>query len=63
MSCTSFLCVDAELLRLFGRLSTRPCDDEYVLEAVLVERGTGEADGLLALLVREVLCLAVAALN
>lgn len=53
----------AQLLRLARGLRPGARDDEHVAEAVAVERGAGRANGGLALGVREVLRLAVAALD
>ena len=63
MARTGLLRVHAELLRLLRRLPARASDNKHVLEAVLVKRRSREADGLLALVVREMLGLAVAALH
>ena len=63
VACAGFFGVDAELLRLLGRLSSRSRDDQDVLEAVLVQGISCKADRDLAFVVREVLGFTVAPLN
>jgi hypothetical protein len=51
--------IGAQFLGLSGGLSTGASNDENVLESILVEGLACEGDGLLSLLMREVLCFAV----
>ena len=55
--------VSAKLLRLSGRLSSRSCDNDNILETVVVQSLAGQANRFLPLVMREVLRLAVAALD
>jgi hypothetical protein len=59
MASPCFLGVDAQFLGLSGGLSTSASNDENVLESILVEGLACESDGLLPLLMGEVLCFAV----
>lgn len=63
IACASLLGIGTEFLGLPCRLGAATSDDDDVLEAVVVEGATSEGDGLLAFVMREVLGLAVAALD
>ena len=63
VACTCFLSIDVEFLGLSRRLRARAGNDQGILEAVLVKGLAGEADGLLSLIMREVLGFAVGTLD
>ena len=63
MACASFLGIDTELLRLPGGLRARASNYQDILEAILVESVSGEANGSLALFMGEMLGFAIATLH
>jgi hypothetical protein len=60
---TSILGICAELLRLTCGLGATACNDDNVLEAILVQRHPSKADRLFTLIMRQVLSLSIASLH
>lgn len=63
MGSSRFCGIGAKQLCLSGTLRTRPSNNSNVLESVLVQRVPRELDRLLALIPRQMLSLAITALD